>query len=191
MKNFLHFFFLSMLVPASLFTQTTNAEAPAPAPKATNEDLLEWSPERKLTWEDYHGEPERNSDAVASTTTYLGIEYNIKSDQFSFTINSRFSKDRSWGTHRTPYILSHEQGHFDIAEVYARILYARMSQYKFNRKTYAKDLKAIYDEVILVKEEMQERYDTETNHSIFKVRQAEWLKKIEGMLEATKDWAGY
>lgn len=159
--------------------------------QAANEELLEWSADKKLTWADYKGSVDRNSDAAASTTTYLAIEYNIKNSGFSYSIQSRFSKTRSWGLHKTAYILSHEQGHFDIAEVFARKLHKKMSEYKFNSRTYQKDLKKIYQDILDEKEETQNAYDSETRHSINKEKQAEWLKKIEKMLAEYKDYADY
>jgi len=159
--------------------------------QSNNEELLDWSATRKLTWADYKSKPNPDSDAAASTTTYLGISYNISSRSFSYKIESRFSKTRSWGLHKTEYILSHEQGHFDIAEIFARKLHKKMSEYKFNRKTYQKDLNKIYDEVTKEKTEMQNNYDLETNHSIRKKIQAEWLKKIASMLEEYEDYADY
>jgi len=159
--------------------------------QSANEELLDWNGSKRLTWADYKGNVDRNSDAAASTTTYLAIEYNIKNSNFSYTIQSRFSKTRSWGLHKTAYILSHEQGHFDIAEVFARKLHMKMSEYKFNSKTYAKDLKKIYQDILDEKEETQNDYDRETRHSIIKEKQAEWLKKIEKMLEEYKDYADY
>src|SRR5687767_2000030 len=96
-----------------------------------NEDeLLRWSSTRKLAWSDYKGRPDPASDAAASTTTYLGIDYHFSNNGFTYKIDSRFSKTRSWGLHKTEYILSHEQGHFDIAEVYARKLHQKMGEYK-------------------------------------------------------------
>lgn len=155
------------------------------------EELLQWSSTRKLTWSDYKAKPNLNSDAAASTTSYLGISYNISSRNFSYKIESKFSKTRSWGLHKTAYILSHEQGHFDIAEVFARKLHKKMSEYRFDKKSYEKDLKKIYQDILDEKEEMQNKYDQETNHSIHKEKQAEWLVKIEEMLKEYATWANY
>jgi hypothetical protein len=158
---------------------------------AREEELVDWTGSRKLTWADYKADPDPGSDAAASTTTYLGIEYTIHQNSFDYKIQCRFSKDRSWGLHKTAYILSHEQGHFDIAEIFARKLNKAMSEYSFNKKSYQKDLKKIYEDVMKDKEETQDKYDKETNHSINKARQAEWLKKIDVLLEEYIDFAGY
>jgi Bacterial protein of unknown function (DUF922) len=180
MKYLLQFIFLFLpSAPVAVLAQ------------GNNEELLEWNASRKLTWADYKAAPNPSSDAAASTTTYLAIKYDINSTGFSYKIDSRFSKTKSWGLHKTAYILSHEQGHFDIAEIFARKLNQVMSEYKFNKKTYQKDLKRIYDEVTREKEDIQEQYDRETNHSIRKEEQADWLKKIAVMLDESADWADY
>jgi hypothetical protein len=173
-----------------LFLLFTCASADLNA-QGSNEELLNWSSSRKLTWADFKAGPNPNSDAAASTTTYLGIDYNIGNTSFTYKIESRFSKTRSWGLHKTEYILSHEQGHFDIAEIYARKLHKKMSEYKFNIKTYSKDLRKIYDEVTKEKEKTQNEYDSETRHSINREKQAEWLKKIKEMLAELEDYADY
>jgi hypothetical protein len=176
-KNIL--FFGSFLFPSFLFAQSNN------------EELLDWSPSRKLTWNDYKANPDPESDAAASTTSYLGIEYNITSNSFGYKIQSRFSKTRSWGLYKTDYILSHEQGHFDIAEIFARKLNKKMSEYRFNKRMYQQELNIIYQDILDEKEKMQNDYDKETNHSINKEKQAEWLKKIAVMLGDFADYADY
>ena len=155
------------------------------------EDILTWSKDRKLTWSDYKASPNPKSDAAATTSTSLSIDYHISDGSFRYTIKSWFSRTKSWGRHKTDYILAHEQGHFDIAEVYARKLHQRMSAYQFNKRTYQKDLDKIYKEVADEKAAVQQQYDRETRHSIDEVKQAEWLKKISRMLEELKEFADY
>lgn len=156
-----------------------------------NEEMIAWSPTYKLTWADYKARPETGSDVAATTTTYIGIEYNINASGFSYKIQCRFSKDRSWGLHKTPYILAHEQGHFDIAELFARKLHKAMLAYRFNKRTYQQDLKAIYEKLMNEKEAMQDEYDRETNHSINRRQQAVWLEKISFLLNDYSAYASY
>ncbi len=155
------------------------------------DDPLTWTAGRKLTWNDYKASPNPKSDAAATTSTSLSIDYHISGSQFSYTIKSWFSRSRSWGRNKTDYILSHEQGHFDIAEIYARKLHQRMSAYTFSKKNYQKELNRIYNEVADEKAAVQQQYDRETRHSIDEVKQAEWLKKISRMLEELKEYADY
>ena len=180
-----------MKLPAALFLLTFLSVSQFVNAQKSNEELIEWNAERRLTWADYKSRPNPESDAAASTTTTLIVEYNISRNRFQYKIQSLFSKTRSWGLHKTDYILSHEQGHFDIAEVFARKLHKKLSEYKFNPKTYKKDLKKIYEEVTDEKEETQNEYDEETKHSINKRKQAEWLRKIDEMLEEYEEYADY
>lgn len=159
--------------------------------QSNDEELITWNENKKLTWSDYKGKAKPDTDAAASTATYLGIEYNFSSKGFDYKITCSFSKTKSWGLHKTDYILSHEQGHFDIAEIFARKLHKKMSEYKFNKNNFKDDLKKIYVHITSEKEEMQNAYDRETNHSINKEKQVEWLKKIDQLLSEYKAFGDY
>jgi hypothetical protein len=159
--------------------------------QARNEELIYWKEDLKLRWADYKGKSDPAVGAAASTATYLGIDYNFSPKGLTYKITCSFSKNKSWGIHKTTYILGHEQGHFDIAEVHARVLNKKMAAYKFNRNTYKNDLRKIYEEVIAEKELMQNKYDEETNHSIEKEKQAEWLIKIKALLKDTEPYKYY
>ena len=157
----------------------------------SNEELIYWNSNYKLSWEDYKGKADPNSDAAASTATYLGIDYNLGREGLTYKITCSFSKAKSWGRHKTGHILSHEQGHFDITEIFARKLNKKMKEYKFDRNSFKTDLRKIYQEAMNEKEKMQNDYDNETNHSINTEKQAEWLTKIQKMLEEYKDFGNY
>jgi hypothetical protein len=45
---------------------------------AQNSPFIEWSPVKRLTWDDYLAKPSSSTDAAASTSTALGIEYHFK-----------------------------------------------------------------------------------------------------------------
>jgi hypothetical protein len=156
-----------------------------------NEEFLPWTYTRPLTWDDFLCEPKRNSDAVALTSTALGISYNVSNNQLHYEITCSFSKVKSWGLLKTDYILAHEQGHFDITEIYARKLHKELLDYKFNRRTFRQDVNVIYDRVIKEKENLQFAYDGLTDHSRNKTVQKEWLEKIEELLKETEPYADY
>jgi predicted secreted Zn-dependent protease len=92
---------------------------------------------------------------------------------------------------RTDYILAHEQGHFDITELYARALHKALSEYSFNYKTYQKDISAIYQNIVKEKEAFQEAYDSETDHSRRKKAQFEWQDKIDQLLTESEPYETY
>lgn len=157
----------------------------------SEEELIKWSGSRKLEWKDYLSEPDNNSDAAASTSTRIGFEYHIRDNSLTYSLSCNFSKTKSWGRHKNAYILSHEQGHFDIAEIFTRKLAKTLSGYKFKSSSYKNDLKKIYTDVMQDKEKFQQQYDSETDYSRNDEKQAEWLKKIEKMLGELKAFSDY
>jgi Bacterial protein of unknown function (DUF922) len=156
-----------------------------------NDDLIQWKAAHRLNWSDYQAGPKAGTGAAASTATFLAIEYNFTNNVFGYKISCSFSRKKSWVLHKTEYILAHEQGHFDIAEIYARLLNKRMKDYRFDKATYKTELGKIYRSVLDEKEAFQNSYDDETNHSINKDKQAAWLKRIDGLLIETAPYADY
>lgn len=155
------------------------------------EDFIKWSENRKLTWDDFKAAPQQMGSTVAMTTTHLGFSYSITNGKVTYVIDCQFEKKKSWGLVKNDWILKHEQGHFDIAEIFARKLNKAVGEYQFNKNTFQKDLDAIYKSVVNEKEKFQQLYDEETDHSRNKARQEEWLNKIEAELKNNKLWAGY
>jgi pullulanase/glycogen debranching enzyme len=158
---------------------------------AQNAQFIEWSPVKRLTWDDYLAKPSSSTDAAAITSTALGIEYHLKNNALTYTITCRFSKNNSWGRHKTEYILQHEQGHFDITELFARKLAKELREYKFDPHKYQDDVGKIYKKLMYEKEEYQNKYDKETDFSRNKEQQAEWLEKIRDELDELDEYANY
>lgn len=154
-------------------------------------DYLPWAHVRPLTWDDFLCEPKRNTDAVALTSTALGIAYNVSNNQLHYEITCGFSKAKSWGLLKTEYILAHEQGHFDITEIFARKLYKELRDYKFRKRNFRQDVNEIYDRVVKEKENFQFAYDSLTDHSRNRSIQKEWLEKIQELLNETEPYADY
>lgn len=154
-------------------------------------DFIHWSASKKLNWDDFKGNPQTGSDAAALTATHLGFAFSFIKGQVTYNIECRFDKNRSWVLIKNDWILGHEQGHFDIAEIFARKLKKEVSAYTFNKNTFQKDLDVIYNKIMKEKEALQNQYDDETDFSRNKPKQEEWLKKIEKMLEELKAFSDY
>ncbi|MEP7279830.1 MAG: DUF922 domain-containing protein [Bacteroidota bacterium] len=157
-----------------------------------NSAEIPWTASRKLTWSDFRSRPDNNSTNAALTSSKIAFNYSYgEVTGFSFTISCVFDKNSSWGRLKTVYILAHEQGHFDIAEIYARKLNKTLSHYVFNAATTPKEIPAIYQKLMKEEGEFQNQYDEETNFSRNKDIQARWLQKIREELDRLKEYAGY
>lgn len=159
--------------------------------KEPTADMIPWAISKRLTWEDFLCEPKRGTDAVASTSTSLGISYQLVNGKLNYQITCHFNKEKSWGLLKTDYILAHEQGHFDITEIFARKLYEALQNYEFIKRSFKKDISAIYQSIVKQKEEFQKAYDGETDHSRKRSVQYDWLEKIDNLLLETEVYANY
>lgn len=154
---------------------------------AQQEMVIPWSPEVRLTWDDFKGKP--TSDDAAATTA-SGISYRFSSStwgdevEIEFVVTTHFYPDKSW--YRPELcdadILRHEQLHFDIAEVFARKMRERLAAAKFTKDVKA-EVSKIYDEINLALYAFQNRYDNETNFSRHREKQLDWNRKIAAILK--------
>jgi hypothetical protein len=154
-------------------------------------EFIPWMDTRKLNWEDFQSEPQRNSEAVASTSTEMGLTYVVKYNSFTYNITCNFSKTKSWGIVKTPYILAHEQGHFDVTEIFARKLHKALQEYQFDHNNYRNEISRIYDKIVEEKEAFQKMYDKHSDHSRNHKHQFQWQDKIQELLLETAPFADY
>ena len=146
-----------------------------------------WNTKRKLTWADFKGEPEERQSVAAITAS--GISYQFSTEmrnddiKINFTVHSYFYPEKSWYQPKLvdEVILSHEQLHFDISEIFARKMSRRLETSRFS-KNVKNEVKAIYGEVLRELNQFQNHYDKETNFSRNREQQLVWNTKIEQML---------
>jgi len=158
-------------------------------PKEDN--MIEWSPTRKLTWADFKGTPDPSSTDAALTHSSITVGFEYSNKGLKHTIKCKFNKLLSWGRIRNEYILSHEQRHFDIAEAHARLLNKNLNEYVFNSKTVNEDINNIYNETMKEHVSMQKQYDLITDHSLDTAEQNKWDKKVEVMLNSLAEYSKY
>lgn len=153
--------------------------------------LIDWNASRKLTWNDFRGKIDPASTNAALTSSGINVEFGFNDKQLTHSIRCRFNKEKSWVRIKNEYILNHEQKHFDIAEVHARLLHKELREYKFKAATVNKDINDIYNGVMKLHVTAQKNYDQETNHSLDTTQQKLWDKKIDEMLDRYSQYADY
>ncbi|MBM1107923.1 DUF922 domain-containing protein [Aurantibacter crassamenti] len=157
--------------------------------EAQDEDrVLLWSKERKLTWADYQGSPLKTEWAAATTAS--GITYSLSSiiangeSSLEIIVNSLFYPDKSWYKPElcNDVVLSHEQLHFDITELFAKKFRTRLKTVR-NDTNIKKKVRAIFVEINADLHAFQNKYDRETNYSRDLEQQSIWNEKIAKSLE--------
>jgi predicted secreted Zn-dependent protease len=154
-------------------------------------NLIQWSADRKLTWQDFKAPPDKNSTNAALTSSRINIDFGYNNSGLKYNIKCRFDQNLSWGRIKNDYILAHEQGHFDIAEIHARKLHKSLKAYKFNMRTVGKDVNEIYGAVMKEHHAYQSQYDNETDYSRNTEKQGQWRDKIDQELNSLQEFANY
>lgn len=146
-----------------------------------------WAPDLKLSWKDFKGKPDPNSRVAAVTAS--GISYKFSSlegdgyYEVEYTVDTFFYPKQSWYQPHMcdDVILSHEQLHFDISELFARKMRKMMDSTRFTENVKA-EVKDIYHSILKELKAFQDRYDEETNFSRNREAQLLWNKEISAAL---------
>ena len=169
----------TLIISFFLFGTATN--------KPFAQDTIHWRPSYKLKWADYQGKPDSISKHMAITSYFLTYNYSLTDTSFRFNVFCYFEKKTSWKKKNVDnLLLQHEQGHFDIGQLFARKLKKTFTSYKPIRETIDKDLKNIFDEINKERALMDSQYDKETNFSRNKENQRLWADKIKFLLCNTR-----
>ncbi len=141
-----------------------------------------------LTIEDFKGKAEPNSEAVAITSSGYAFKAGFRSNRdkaaLSIQVFCTFNKDKSWMKPfgKNPYVLAHEQIHFDISFLSCMQFIEELKQAKFSTSNYSSLIEKIYNRSIYQLENMQHAYDSETSNGRLPKKQQEWSSKIKAQL---------
>jgi hypothetical protein len=133
------------------------------------------------------------ADFIATTNSGMSFtySYSIRNGRrkITFEVKSYFYPNSSWYLKNdvSPYILKHEQTHFDISELHARILRKRLNAATFSDKLKP-EIEAIYRKVEDERKATQDAFDSESDHSKNKAGEAKWEAFIAEQLIAYNDW---
>jgi hypothetical protein len=156
---------------------------------AFSQEVIVWDSAAKLTWGDFQGKIDPSSPYSASTVSGIVYTFHLSGDGYSDSITAVFYRSESWVRLPKDYALIHEQGHFDITEIFARKLRKRLQAFIPKRGSLGQQLKRLYGEVEAERVTMESLYDTETKHSVNHERQAEWNERIRKELRELEEFA--
>lgn len=156
---------------------------------AAGQDTIAWRSAYKLKWTDFKGRPDSASENVAITVANIGYSLSYNKTTYTVKVKCVFEKSKSWTATSDSAVLVHEQGHFDISEIYARKLRKAFREYKFNANTIQADFKEIFTRIRSERKLHNELYDIETNASRNREQQLVWNRKIAEELKALKQYA--
>lgn len=146
---------------------------------------------KTLTWDDFQGKYNRKSSGIASTYSYMDmdIEKNAAGKP-QVELRAVFDKEESWVIYKEKTVLTHERGHFDITELYARKLRKKISETRFSKEHYKIELWNLYKQYDQLMDKYHDQYDDETESSMDIPQQKAWEASIKKDIEALDAYKG-
>jgi hypothetical protein len=155
-----------------------------------NEDrYLFWKPEARLRWPDFRGHV-RVEDEDAASASYIGFLHQItkcaKGDSMILDTRAFFNKSNSWVKIPAvnPSLLSHEQLHFDLAELYSRRFRQAILSVKANERDFIETADSLFRYYAAKSDTIHFDYDLETNHGLNEASQRKWDRIVRNGLLA-------
>ncbi len=161
----------------------------------TDESEILWRSDYNISWNDFQGNPDSLSSNKAKTYSKIEFIYIEQDGDLLLDFACYFNKSQSWSNvnFQTKESLSHEQLHFDIAELVARKIRKECTILQTEKNNLDETLSLIdniynrnYDNVW---DSITNQYDSETNHGLKIDKQLKWKNKIALELNSLKDFA--
>lgn len=152
-------------------------------------EQIAYSKKRKLFITDFEAEPDMESVGAAATLSGVGMTYQVSTlrnkTDVDVTVSVYFDKSRSWmkDNGKNVTTLQHEQLHFDITAIKACELKHKIEEAKFSPDNYKAQLKQLLDNAQKEGAEMQNTYDSETEHGTIIDEQEKWNTKVAELLK--------
>lgn len=152
------------------------------------EEVILWSADYRLSWNDFKDKVPSGARAAAITASGITYRFSTSGTQdhmeVDFQIETHFYPNKSWYQPDLcdDVILSHEQLHFDISELFTRKLRKKLSEATYTYSNIKAKVSAIYRENNKELNAFQNRYDDETNFSRDREQQMIWNAEIKKAL---------
>jgi len=137
-----------------------------------------------VTWENFKGVPRIFSRYDAGISSKIFLSYDSSARQYY--AYAALNNNYSWAKPAVKdsvhhYLLGHEQYHFNITEIHARLMNKFITE---NPGRSELEYKQILYGLKRDLSRMQDDYDTQTNHSINRSIQRRWEYRIDSLLQA-------
>ncbi|WP_082161600.1 DUF922 domain-containing protein [Rufibacter radiotolerans] len=170
----------------ALFFASLPDNSPAPSTRATE---IPWSMQKRLSWNDFAGNPSEDNPHHALTSTNMEMKVKCENNQLKFKVEAVFNPKESWTRNKSSeLLLAHEQLHFDLTELHARQLRKRLSQLTNGCTRGAADMNKYASEAFDNWHKEQDLYDMESRHGLDKEQQLEWMAYVETRLKELENF---
>lgn len=173
-----------------LFTFLIAGILQAQAQTPDEQSRLFWEEGIQLKWDDFQAKPQKNGEVAALSSIAIPYGIQLNNDgELHLSLRVCFEKNNSWSkkVYQDERLLSHEQLHFDIAELHRRKLVKRLKDITLQGNDISGSVEEIIQKYWSTEyRKMQDRYDEETNFSKNVDAQVKWEKKIKRLLKKSR-----
>ena len=176
MKQKTHFFsFIITLLSISISDSRCN-----------NKEHITWKDEKQLKWDYFQNDRPHGEDTSATSSIRISLQYEAGDRLKWFVAECLFLKKGSFvGSRKTDYILKHEQGHFDIGEIYTRLLRKEILIIgKGDNMNISKRIDSLTNKIKKLLLQEQLLYDSETKNSLDTIKQKYWDERLRKGLDS-------
>ncbi len=152
------------------------------------QDSIYWNKNSKLNFQDFKLKNPKSSFKATSSLSRR-IESVNEEDSLIIAVQTVFIKSKSWITILDSSLLIHENKHFDLLEIYNRILRKKIFEYSFNYDSFNKDFDGICDYYFKLYLVVEAQYDKESDLSRDDYCQSWWNKYIDEQLKALEAYS--
>jgi len=181
----------SFLLPLLLVFQAPTPSRTSPKPAATPE-MLTWSAARPLSWANFKRQPPSPDRLAALTASNIDVQVACKDFVFSSTVTAVFLPQESWvrdAPKASANLLRHEQVHFDITELHARMLRQKLRTVKLDCEHLNPAFNNLTKAAFAAWQREESRYDQETNHGLNVEKQKFWETQVQQRLALLASFA--
>ena len=166
------------------YTATAREEISTASTAATTQ--FQWREHARLSWNDFRG-PVTTAAHESAAATFCSIGYRTSTTtegKLAVEVYNTFYANRSWVKEdaRLQSILDHEQGHFDLCEIYTRKLRQLAAGIDAATPGAKQQLINLYLQVSAEYEARQQAYEEETTHGTVLAEQKRWQDAIANEL---------
>lgn len=187
--------FVTLWLSVLLFGPATLTEPKAAPAAITNTPnassvAIPWSTEKRLSWEDFSGAPSPKDHHHALASTNMEMKAKCENNQLKFKVEAVFNPRDSWSRNKkSAALLAHEQLHFDLTELHARMLRKTLTELGNACNGGASNLNKYANEAFSNWHKEQEKYDHESRHGLDKEKQQEWIASVQARLLELEQYA--
>jgi hypothetical protein len=157
--------------------------------RSNNSTFISWDETRKLSWQDFRGAVSRTSHADAATAISISARPFYHKKRLFYDVNAYFIPEQSWSKAKSAQLLRHEQLHFDIAELYARKVRKKISEYRQMGIQDLGEYNRAISSILQESNRIDVQYDFSTFHGALTEKQARWEKEINTELQVLNNFS--